>query len=267
MRASICGSCVDREERGYAARVNISRLVPVALSLLLSASICPAFAADGPTPYPDPKVESAWPGKGPIRQFGWMVDNRKYFWTQREKDQGAVVFVGDSLTANWKSLAKSFPALKVANRGIGGDTSRGVLFRFAEDVLDLKPRAIVLCAGTNDLSAHGDPANAESNLATMIESARKQDPKVPIVLCTLPPRDNPKAPMKPGAFEDLNARIAKLAASRESIVLVDLAKLLAGPDGKFAAENFTEDRLHIAEAGYQKWTAAVQKAFDQLAIK
>ena len=242
-------------------------LVPTLSAFLLLLTLHRVSAADGPTPYPDAKNESAWPGKGPIRQFGWMVDNRKYFWTQRANDQGAVVFVGDSLTGNWKSLAKSFPGLKVANRGIGGDTSRGVLFRFSEDVLDLKPRAIVLCTGTNDLSAHGDPANAESNLALMIEDARKQDPQVPIVLCTLPPRDNPKAPMKPGAYDELNARIVKLAAGKERIVLVDLAKILATADGKFAAENFSEDRLHIAEPGYEKWAAAVKAAFEKLGIK
>jgi lysophospholipase L1-like esterase len=101
----------------------------------------------------------------------------------------------------------------------------------------------------------------------MIEMARKQNPEVPIVICTLPPRDNPKAPMKPGAYEDLNARIAKLAAGKERIVVVDLAKALATPDGKFAAENFTEDRLHIAEPGYQKWAEAAKKAFEQLGLK
>lgn len=92
------------------------------------------IAADGPSPFPNDKDEAAWLGKGPIRSFGWMVDNRNYFWTQREKDQGAVVFIGDSLTGNWETLAQSFPDVKVANRGIGGDTSRGVLFRFREDV-------------------------------------------------------------------------------------------------------------------------------------
>ena len=74
------------------------------LLVILGVATPPLFAADGPTPYPDAKNEAAWPGRGPIRVHPWMVDNRKYFRTQREKDQGAVVFVGDSLTGNWKSL-------------------------------------------------------------------------------------------------------------------------------------------------------------------
>jgi lysophospholipase L1-like esterase len=241
------------------------------LSLVVAAAAltaAPLAAADnGPTPYPDPKNEAAWPGKGPIRLFGWMVDNRKYFWTQRQKDQGAVVFVGDSLTGNWKSLAKTFPGLKVANRGIGGDTSRGVLFRFREDVLDLKPRAIVLLAGTNDLSAHGNPADAEANIAAILAQAREQNPALPIVLCKLPPRDSSTAPTKPGAFDDLNARIAKLGAGKEHLIVLDLFTPLANPDGKPKAEFFADDHLHLAEPGYQKWAEILRPALEKLGVK
>ena len=73
-------------------------------------------STDGPTPYPDPKNEAAWLGRGPIRSFGFMVGERRAFWANRQKDQAAVVFVGDSLTGGWKNLAKDFPKLKVAIR-------------------------------------------------------------------------------------------------------------------------------------------------------
>jgi lysophospholipase L1-like esterase len=227
----------------------------------------PLRAADGPTPYPDAKNEAAWPGKGPIRVHGWMVDNRKYFWAQREKDQGAVVFVGDSLTGNWKALAKAFPNLKVANRGIGGDVSRGVLFRFSEDVLDLKPRALVLLIGTNDLSSHGNPADAEANIAAILAQAQEQNPALPIVLCQIPPRDSAVAPMKPGAFADLNARIAKLGAGKQNLIVLDLFNPLADSDGKPRAEFFAADHLHLAEPGYQKWAEVLRPALEKLGVK
>ena len=241
-------------------------ITPLVAALFAALSVTRLHAADGPTPYPDAKNEVAWPGKGPIRSFAWMVDNRKYFWTQREKDQGAVVFVGDSLTGNWETLAKSSPGLKVANRGVGGDTSRGVLFRFREDVPDLKPRAIVLCAGSNDLSAHGDPADAEENIATMIAQARAQNPAVPIILCTIAPRANPEAPTKPGAHADLNARITKLGAGKEHFTVLDLFPVLGTPDGQPVAEFFREDHLHLAEPGYQKWGAALRPLFEKLGV-
>ncbi len=228
----------------------------------------PATATkDGPTPYPDPKDEAAWPGQGPIRVFGWMVDNRNYFWTQREKDQGAVVFIGDSLTGNWRQMAEAFPGLKVANRGIGGDVSRGLLFRFREDVLDLKPRAVVLCIGGNDLSAHTNPADVEQNIAAMLDQIRAYSPTLPIVLCLLPPRDNPDAPTKPGALADLNARIARLGAGKENIVVLDLFTALSTPEGKPQEEFFVKDRLHLAAPGYQKWAELLRPAFERLGVK
>ena len=242
-------------------------LVAVAATLLASAAL--AAAESGPTPYPDGNNEAAWPGVGPIRVFGWMTDNRKHFWTQREKDRGAIVFVGDSLTGNWnpKEMAKSFEGLKVANRGIGGDTSRGVLFRFREDVLDLKPQAVVLCVGTNDLSAHGDPAAAEKNILAILDMAKQAEPAVPVVLCTIPPRDCPDSPTKPGAHADLNQRIAKLAAGREGVTLLDLFTPMAAPDGKPKAEFFAKDRIHLATAGHAKWAELVRPILEKLAAK
>src|SRR5690242_2931605 len=104
--------------------MQISSLAPVFLALVSVSSLVPNAHADGPTPYPAQTDEAAWPGKGPIRCFEWMVSNRASFWKQRDRDQGAVVFVGDSLTGGWKPavIAEKFPGLRVANRGIGGDT-------------------------------------------------------------------------------------------------------------------------------------------------
>jgi len=223
----------------------------------------------GPTPYPDAKDEAAWPGKGPIRSFNWMVDNRNYFWTQREKAQGSVVLVGDSLTAGWKApvLAEAFPGLKIANRGVGGDTSRGVLFRFKEDVLDLKPRAIMLLVGGNDLSAHGDPKFAAENITTMLDMVQAYDPNLPVILAQGPPSASPKAPHKPGARADLNARIAKIAEGRKNVTLVDLFTPLATPDGKPVPEYFAEDMVHISPAGYQKWLETLVPVFNKLGLK
>ncbi|MCX7009670.1 MAG: GDSL-type esterase/lipase family protein, partial [Kiritimatiellaeota bacterium] len=240
----------------------------VFLAAVLSAFPLFANPPGGPTPFPDWHNEANWPGKGPIRVFGWMVDNRNWFWTQRERDQGAVVFVGDSLTGNWKSeqMHALFPGLKIANRGIGGDISRGLLFRFKEDVLDLHPRAVVICIGANDLSAHADLVTTEGNIAAMLEQARKIDAKMPIILCTVPPRDSTTAPTKPGACADLNARIKKLGEGQSNRVVLDLYAALALPDGKPILECFEKDRLHLAPPGYEKWAALLRPALEKLGV-
>ena len=246
-----------------------SRLACLAGLVMAASLIAAAAQTDGPTPYPDPKNEAAWPGKGPIRSFGWMVENRAYYWTRREKDQGAIVFVGDSLTGGWKApmLAEAFPGLKIANRGVGGDTSRGVLFRFKEDVLDLKPKAIMLLVGGNDLSAHGDPAATEENIAAMLDMVRARNPAIPVILCQGPPSADPKAPLKPGARADLTARIANVAAGRENVTLVNLFAVFGTPDGAPIPEYFAPDLVHLSAAGYKKWAEIVLPVFAKLGLK
>src|SRR6266576_529976 len=78
-----------------------------------SAASASAQAASGPTPFP--KDAKDWPGKGAIRIFG------------------------DSLVGGWQQLGEDLPGVPVANRGIGGEPTRVLLFRFKEDVLDLHP--------------------------------------------------------------------------------------------------------------------------------
>jgi lysophospholipase L1-like esterase len=241
----------------------------VLLSMLsLAMFVAPLHAADGPTPYPNAKDEAAWPGKGPIRLHNWMVDNRTTFWGLREKDQGAVVFAGDSLIGGWKPelMKKAFPNLKLANRGIGGDTSRGLLFRFKEDVLDLNPTAVVICIGSNDLSAHGDPAAVEANVVAMLDMAREQSTTLPVVLCLVPPRDAKDAPTKPGAHTSVNDRISKLAEGRQHVTVVDTFQPLATPEGKPIPEYFGKDRVHITPAGFEKWADILRPAFDSLGV-
>jgi len=245
----------------------VTRRTLACLLIALSASV--ARADDGPTPYPDQKDEAAWPGKGPIRVGNWMTDNRKGFWANREKDQGKIVLVGDSLLGGWKPdlLAQNFPNLKIANRAIGGDVSRGVLFRFKEDVIDLKPSALVLCVGTNDLSTHADPSLAESNLTDILAMAREYSATMPIVLCTIPPRDVKNAPVKPGHHEQINAIIKKLGEGKEHIVVIDTYGPMAGDDGKPKAEYFRDDKIHPSPAGYDKWAELLKPAFASLGVK
>ena len=129
-------------------------------------TVTPAPAAAPAPGAPDrlaiPATDDGLPGTGPIRRMEWFQNlwkQRRTLWsTQVERDQGAVVFLGDSITQGWgHGLGAVFPGVKVANRGISGDTTRGVLIRLKEDVLDLNPRAVVMLIGTNDLEEKATP--------------------------------------------------------------------------------------------------------------
>ena len=92
-----------------------------------------------------PPPTTAWPGPGPIRRYEWFQNlwrERRSEWAQQiAQDQSAVVFLGDSITQGWGGgLGAAFPGVKVANRGISGDTTRGVLIRLQDDVLAARPR-------------------------------------------------------------------------------------------------------------------------------
>jgi lysophospholipase L1-like esterase len=223
-----------------------------------------AVNPDGPTPYPS--NDRDWPGKGVVRSFGYMVGERKAFWTQRQKDQGAVVFVGDSLTGGWKNLAGDFPKLKVANRGVGGDVSRGALFRFKEDALDLKPKAVVIEIGNNDLTAMGSPGDMLSNLAEMRAMAEKERPGMPVVLCSIPSSANPKAPVKADARKAMNEGIRKMASEHQNTYFCDLFTATANADGSPNLEYFADDKLHLSDAGHAKWAELLTTILDKLKL-
>jgi lysophospholipase L1-like esterase len=98
-----------------------------------------------------------------------------------------VVFMGDSITDFWK-LDEYFPGKPYVNRGISGQTTPQMLVRMYPDVIDLKPAAMVVLAGINDVSRNTGPSTAEmieENIKAMTELAQHHGIKV--ILCSLLP--------------------------------------------------------------------------------
>jgi len=102
-------------------------------------------------------------------------------------DPKRVVFMGDSITIGWR-LDQSFPGKPYVNRGISGQTTPQMLIRMFPDVIDLKPAAVIIFAGTNDIARNTGPetpAMIEENLQAMTELAQSHGIKV--ILCTITP--------------------------------------------------------------------------------
>jgi len=235
----------------------------------LAAVLMSGIAHATATPYPAANDESAWPGTGPIRVFPWMTDNRNFFSDIKDKSQDGIVFIGDSLFGNMgyspDSKSAYFPNRKIVNRAIGGDVTRGVLWRLQEDALDLNPKALVILIGTNDLSAHAKPDGVVANIKAIIEKANTAKPDMPIILCTLPPRKSKEAPIDNQWLIDTNNGIRGLS-SEKNVTILDLYPLFVGANDEPDPQYYRPDHLHFDKPGYTKIASELEKIFAKLNI-
>ena len=193
-----------------------------------------------------------------------------------------VVFMGDSITDLWK-LEQSFPSKPYVNRGIGGQTTPQMLVRMYPDVIDLKPAAIVILAGTNDIARNTGAETVtmvEENLMAMTELAQKHGIKV--ILCSLTPisdyadappsGDNPPSgtPVPkliqtvrrpPAQILELNAWIKNYAAS-VGAVYADYFSAVVDSNGMLK-EGFSGDGLHPNKQGYALMAPVAQAAIEK----
>lgn len=241
---------------------------PLLASLLALSTLIPvprgwsqdATSSGTNTRFEIPATDDGLPGTGPIRRYDWfrkLWAQRRAEWSrQAAQDQGAVVFLGDSITQGWgDNMGNSFPGVKVANRGISGDTTRGVLIRLQEDVLSLHPQAIVLLIGTNDLEEKAEPETATANLKLILAAIKQNNPKLPVVLCQVFPSSATKA--RPAdQIRKLNQLYAAAVRGDAQITLVETWPLFADAAGDAKPEEFP-DLLHPNQAGYAKWAAAI----------
>ena len=213
--------------------------------------------------------DSAMPATGPVRRADWFRNlwrERRTAWAKQvQQDQGAVVFLGDSITQGWgDNLGNSFPGLKVANRGISGDTTRGVLYRLKEDVLDLNPRAVVLLIGTNDLEDGADPELIAGNVKLILTALRKHTATMPVVVCKVMPSDSTKK--RPAdKIRRINILVDEIVKTDANFVRCDTWTPFADDQGD-AREREFPDLLHPNKAGYDQWAAALKPIFAQLRL-
>lgn len=210
-----------------------------------------------------------FPGQGPLRTQDWFrnlwIQRRSDWWRHRAQDHGAVVFLGDSITQGWGSLAKDFPALRVANRGISGDVTRGVLYRLKEDVLALDPAAVVLLIGTNDLEDGGDPETIAGNVRAILAALKAHDPKMPVIVCKVMPSD-PSKKRPADQIQQINARVDQVVNGDPEFIRCDTYSIFADAQGNAKPAEFP-DLLHPNAAGYAKWTQALRPIFAKLRLR
>lgn len=224
---------------------------------------CQLVADDEPGRFVLPETDDNVPGVGPLRRADWFKNvwqNRRTVFAKEAatgNQQNAVVFLGDSITQGWQQDCMGmFPGLKLANRGISGDTTRGMLLRLKEDVLNLNPSAVVMLMGTNDLDDDATPAMIAENTVAIIKELLKANPKTDIVYCNVMP-STPKKDRPADKVQAINQLVAKAAIFIPQVTIVDTYTLFANEEGNAKKEEFP-DLLHPNKVGYVKWANAVR---------
>lgn len=241
--------------------------------LVLSASAAPTPAnPSAVTPasrFSIPASDDGLPGSGPIRRYPWFQKlwaERRSAWSgQVERDQQAIVFLGDSITQGWGSaLSTSFPDLKVANRGISGDTTRGVLIRLQEDVITLNPTAVVLLIGTNDLEENAAPWTVATNLRLILSALHDHNPALPVIVCAVMP-SSPSKKRPAFLIRRINQLILEATVDQPQVTVLDTWKLFADAQNDAPLAEFP-DLLHPNASGYAKFAAALRPLFATLGL-
>lgn len=173
-----------------------------------------------------------------------------------------VVLVGDSLTEAWERgdrIERFLPdvADRLLDRGIGGDTTRGLLKRLDASIFALNPSHVVLCMGVNDLGAEADVGPAAERYAQVVKAVRERLPAVPLILVTVAPARGKFAGRNPliVAFNEHVRRIAKEAGCP----LLDLHALVKDEKGELPGTHATPDGLHWTDAVYELLGRELQK--------
>jgi lysophospholipase L1-like esterase len=208
---------------------------------------------------------------------------------QQPVPSGRVVFMGDSITDFW-NLPESFPGKPYVNRGIGGQVTAQMLVRMYPDVINLKPVAMVLLAGTNDIARNNGPVTLtmiEEDIMAMTELAQLHGIKV-LLSSVMPISDYPylsqqnapAAPVVPGGrgapprqkmtegrppsdILKLNAWMKNYAA-KVNATYVDYFSAMVDDRG-WLKDGISADGLHPNAEGYKIMTAVLAAALQKVA--
>ena len=197
----------------------------------------------------------------------YHADNQRLKALPAEPRRGG--FLGDSSTDGWK-LAQTFPDQPYVNRGISGQTTAQMLVRMYPDVINLKPAALIILAGTNDISRNTGPvtlAQIADDFRAMTELAKAHGIKV--ILCTVMPvsdytsrKQTERRP--PADILKLNAWLKEYAAASGAI-LADYYAATVDEKG-FLKDGFSGDGLHPNARGYELMApvaaSAIRKALQ-----
>ncbi|MGD0667525.1 MAG: SGNH/GDSL hydrolase family protein [Bryobacteraceae bacterium] len=236
--------------------------------LVLSALLLRAQAQTAPRDIPPapPRVRMLDPLARMVNDYGdtarYAAEDEKVLPPSAGEDR--VVFMGDSITDFWgRGVGVFFPGKPYINRGISGQVTPQMLLRFYQDVVALKPKVVVILAGTNDIGGNVGPMTLEATedyLMSMVDIARANNIRI-VLSSLLPVCDYIKpqtAQRPPEKILALN-RWLKDYAGKNRFVYLDYFSATVDDKGMLR-KDLTNDGLHPNAAGYEVMTPLAEKA-------
>lgn len=178
-------------------------------------------------------------------------------------DEARVIFLGDEIIERWSEEGRPFfPGKPYLNRGIAGQTTPQMLVRFRQDVIRLRPKAVVLLAGANDILSPYEPitqAMTAENITSMVELARVN--QIQVILCSLTPihdRQRRQSLVRPfGKIIGINNWLQNYA-KENGLPFVNFYEAMAV--GRNLRPELSEDGRLPNDAGYAVMTGLVESA-------
>lgn len=207
------------------------------------------------------------------QKFNEMINLQRYEKANAElgkpaKKEKRVVFIGNSITDGWASQRPEFFSQNnYIGRGIGGQTSPQLLSRFRQDVINLKPKAVVINIGTNDVAENTgsfDPEFTLGNIKSMAELAKANGIKV-ILSSITPAGEYPwRKEIKnvPDKIKALNEAI-KAYAKEKKFKYIDYFSEMCDENGALRSD-LGDDGVHPNAEGYTIMERVAKKVIDKV---
>lgn len=169
--------------------------------------------------------------------------------------QNAVLFYGSSSIRLWTTLAQDFDGMPVVNRGFGGSTLADCLQEMERLVFPVRPRAIVLYAGDNDLDKGDAPEQVLALFDRFAAAVRERLGVLPLLLVSIKP--SPCRFWNCAKIRRANELLSEAAAASPGAQFIDVFHIMLDAGGQPRHELFNGDGLHMNRAGYHLWASAI----------